>query len=555
MTLCFKSPMAVRSIFIFCILFLQLSSQKLTGFGWPLDPPFTISGNYGELRSNHFHAGIDFSTRNQVNLPVYAVADGYVSRIKVSPYGYGRCIYITHPGGKVSVYAHLSSFSIKLADIVVKEQYLQKNFEVEMFPKPNAIQVKKGEIIGLSGNSGSSTGPHLHFEIREERSETPLNVLRLLDVPDKVRPVIQSLALYSLADTTSPVFLSTHRVTSVNDSTFGLNRVLLLNEGVIGVAFSGFDRMNTSGNANNIFAAQLYLDNKLIYAHELTGVDFSESRFVNEFSEQVERTKYQKCFLPALYPAGIYTSHVRKGRIFLRDTSVHTLKLVLADEAGNKSFFACTFRTSRLTTFLPPSLNSGIFARCDRDFVFSGDRLRLFIAKGTLYNSTPLIIANNIETSSKIVIFPETNLRNAISIGFAIPASLAQKETKLVLRNGAQVTAGYVRNDSVYFDVKNLGTFHLYVDDHAPSIVLQKPHRKRKTAVRSVSFRILDKLSGISKYSIHVNDVWVLAEYDAKYDLLTYTFDESTPTGRLKVRVNAEDKVGNRAVMEYFVQR
>ena len=543
-------------IVVFYFFYFSLAAQKLSDYGWPLDPPFTISGNYGELRPNHFHAGIDFSTRNQVNLPVYSVADGYVSRIKVSPYGYGHALYITHPGGRVSVYGHLNSFSIKVAELVLKEQQLQKSFEVEILPRPQTILVRKGEIIGLSGNTGGSSGPHLHFEIRDEKSETPLNVLRLMEIPDKVRPVLQSLAVYNLADTSAPVFTGTYKMIARGDSLFGLSRTLVLDEGVIGFAFSGYDRMSSGGNANNIYAAQLYLDNTLIYGHELSGIDFSENRFVNEFSERIDRTKYQKCFMPALFPPGIYTTNLRRGRIFLRDTSVHRLKLLVWDEAGNKSVFEAGFRSTRLTGYMPPALNSDIFVKCEKDFLLLRDGIRLFIPKGTLYNSTPLVIANNISSSSRIVIFPGMNLRNAINIGFEIPVALRAKAEKLVLKNAGSVYPGLAKNDSVFFNVRSFGTFILYSDEHAPAIVYQKPHRKRRTAtVRSLSYKISDKLSGISKYSVYINDKWVLAQYDAKYDLLTYTFDEQTPSGNLNVKVLTEDRVGNIAEFQHVLVR
>src|SRR5690606_17144796 len=221
-----------------------LCSQAPDNFIFPMDTPLIISGNYGELRPNHFHAGIDFSTNNKVNLPVYAAADGYVSRIKVSPFGYGKAIYVTHPNGQVTVYAHLNSYNEKIAAIVKQEQYARKNYEVEIYPKANFIQVKKGEIIAYSGNTGGSTGPHIHFELRDEKTETPLNPLKFYSLNDTVKPTLAKIAFYDLSDTISPKYMYAFSIKNAD--------TLLLDKSIVGLAFSAFDKIEYNRKILNI---------------------------------------------------------------------------------------------------------------------------------------------------------------------------------------------------------------------------------------------------------------------------------------------------------------
>ena len=540
------------------IIFFQLCvvshrAQNQSAFIWPLDPPLSISGNYGEIRPNHFHAGIDFSTRNQVGLPVHAVADGYVSRIRVSPYGYGRCVYITHPGGNVTVYAHLNSFGLKIVDLVRREQDSLRNYEVELLPRPNTVPVTKGEIIGLSGNSGGSTGPHLHFEIRDQQTETPLNALKFYQLSDKVKPVLQHIALYSLADTCLPLILNSHRLLISGDSGYTLPRALILGEAVIGVAFAGYDKVVAGANANNIYAARLFLDSKLIYSHELNRIDFSDNRYVNEFSDQVAGIKYQKCFMPTLFPRGIYTFSDNRGRIFLKDTLVHTVRIEVRDESGNATFATFKIKTTNLSEYAGPKLESPFFVDCRKDFSLQNNGISVSIPKGTLYNCTPLIVENNIEVSSKVIVFPDVNLKSSATIGFKCkPAE--KNADKLVLRCKGVVYIGILRKDSVVFQVKNFGIFSLLTDLQPPAITPPRISKRRHPhSLKSVVFRITDNLSGIARYQVLANDKWVLAEYDAKSDQLIYYFDDSTPKGKVKFTVEVTDKVGNTSTISYYM--
>ncbi|MBA3682659.1 MAG: M23 family metallopeptidase [Bacteroidetes bacterium] len=548
-------------IVLFFVTFFSFSQNS---YHWPIDSPHVITGNYGEIRPNHFHSGIDFSTSGLMNLPVYAIEDGYVSRVKISAGGYGKNIYVTHPNGKVSVYCHLNSLNPALTDLVKKEQYAKQSFEVEIFPKNKNVKVKKGELIALSGNTGNSTGPHLHFEIRDEKTEMPLNPLQHFEVTDTILPTIQHVAFYNLADTCSPKFLNSWPVKKLkNDSLVIIKDSVILKNSILGFAFTAFDQFIPKGNPNNVYSANLFFDGKLIYSHAMNTISFEDARYVNEFSELVEKSKaekirFQKCFQPTLYPKGFYDNVFNKGRIFLMDTNFHTIKLVVFDEYGNERAVKFSVKTRKFNYYSKPSINSDVQVTCTKDFMISKNKLQIYIPANTLCYSTGLIFENTIETTGKLIILPsEANLKSTSIVGFEVPKKLLPYKTKLVLKSGSSVFNPINNKDSVFYSVRNFGWFLIDMDTLAPKVKTKQTASQIAKVKKwdSFSFVITDNLSGIYKYNLFLNDKWVIGEYDAKADLVTYYFDADTPPGNLPFRFEVEDRVGNKTIFEYVLKK
>lgn len=543
---------------IFCLVACICFAQRAS-YSWPIDSTFSITGNYGELRPNHFHAGIDISTNGKINIPIYAIADGYVSRIKVSSVGYGKALYLTHKDGNVSVYAHLTKYEEPIFDVVKKEQYAKLQFEVELLLKKNEVEIKKGQLIGYSGNSGSSTGPHLHLEIRDEGSEVPLNPFQFYKIFDTIKPTLQAIAFYNLADTCFPKFMKFVRVKKNKSNEYNLVQdTLVCNQSILGFAFAGYDQTKHNGSTNVINGASLYLDGKLIYSHSLNNIAFDEQRYVNEFAETIGQFTYQKCFLPTLYPADIYKKQINKAHIILSDTNYHAIKLVVHDENRNEQTIHCVIKTRSINYYEKPSIKSDVFVNCTEDLMIAKNKLQIFIPAKTLYHSSGLIFENTVETTGKLIILPsELNLSSTAIVGFQVPKQLLRNKTKLVLKSGASILNPINKNDSVFYSVRNFGWFQLLQDTVAPKIKTQLPAKKLKRikVINSFSFVVQDNLSGIAKYNLFLNNKWVLAEYDAKSNLLTYFFDEDTPTGNLSFKLLVEDKVGNRTTFFYLLER
>lgn len=553
----------IKSVFVFFLSFVYARSQS--SYCWPVDSPRVITGNYGELRPGHFHSGLDFSTNGKINYAVYSIEEGYVSRIKVSSVGYGKSVYVTHKDGKVSVYAHLNSYNPSIGAVVKKEQYAKQSYDIEIFPKPFSIKIKKHEYVGLSGNTGASTGPHVHFEIRDGQTETPLNPLEYFDIADTITPTITEVGFYNLSDTCSPKYLHSVRVEKSKTGDWKIKKdSIILKQGILGFAFSGYDQYVDKGNTNNIFAAKVYFDDRLIYAHTLNHIDFSDQRYVNEFSELVEKTKkdivmFQKCFVPTLFPLNLYDSYKNKGRILLTDTNFHKIKLAVNDENGNERVIEFYFKTRKLNYYSKPSINSDVKVNCKEDFMIAKNKLQIFIPANTLFYSTGLIFENTIESTGKLIILPtDANLRTTSIVGFEVPQKYKRNKSKLVLKSGSSVIPPIVNRDSVFYSVKNLGWFLIDQDTVSPKIkaVLTAAEFKKLKKTESISFNISDNLSGVFKYNLFLNDAWILGEYDAKSDLITYVFDENTPkSGALNFRLEVEDRVGNKAMLEHTVIR
>ena len=339
----FKVLIIILFLFFSKPIFSQVKINN--NFRSPIGIPIALSGNFGELRSNHFHTGIDIKTNGTINYKVYSIESGYVSRINISHWGYGKAIYIDHPNGYTSVYAHLDHFPEKIEKIIRKEQYNLKTETLTYYLDSLAIKVEEGEVIAYSGNTGGSSGPHLHFEIRETISEHPVNPqLFNFDISDNKSPVIEKLKLYFFDNKDfSPNFKEKYfnLVRKENQFFLKYDSVITLKKGFFAFGLKAFDNYDNSNNKCGIYSIEMLVDGQLKYELFFDEIDFETNREINIHKDfkayQNKREKTHKLFIHPKNDLQIYNRKLGNGLLCFKDTLLHKIKILVKDLNKNSS--------------------------------------------------------------------------------------------------------------------------------------------------------------------------------------------------------------------------
>ena len=550
---------------IFCFLFssalLAQTQYPKDYFSPPLDIPMQLSGNFGELRPNHFHAGFDFKTQQKEGLKVYASADGYVSRIKISTFGNGKTIYINHPNGYTTVYAHLQKAVGPIQDFISQTHYKEQAFEIEMYLKPGEIPIKKGEWIALSGNTGASEGPHLHYEIRDTQSEYIINPLHFgfdLGIKDTKKPTLSGLYVYPLFSTTvnksqRPIVLN---YSLQKDGTYLADKVVA--NGPIGFGITTDDYDDVSFNKNGAYSVKSFFNGHPSFGFQFDTYSFDDMRYVNALIDYAKYKKtsqrVQKLFMNSKYNLPFIMTNETKGQIIPVPNLDGLYRIEVGDYFGNTTLVSIPIQYDTTPVILPTeSTASKYLIRSTKDNIFEKDNVSVFFPAGTFYDDFTL----NFDVRDSILYLHDDSVPAHTNFIVSISNSKLSNEkidkTYIARIDGEKLIYNSTyRKDSIFSSrVKTLGKYKLVTDTLAPKISMLKPIEGKWVSQNVILLQISDSGSGIKTYNGYLNGKWVLFEYDNKTNTISHYFnDEFLLNGTNELKVIVNDAMGNSATFE-----
>ena len=526
-------------------------------FQSPLDIPLVLAGTFGELRSNHFHSGVDIKTQQRQGLPVKAIADGTVTRIKISHWGYGKVIYVAHPNGYTSVYGHLQKFGPEIEAYIKKIQYKKQSYEVEAFPDYGELKVSKGSTIAYSGNTGGSAGPHLHFEIRSSVTEKPTNPLLYgYDVRDATNPTITGLFAYPLSSG-AIINQSEERIqlnfTKQTDGGFLADKVSAI--GTIGIGFDGFDRQDMAANKNGVYAVQQTVNGKVYCEYDFETFSFGETRYINTLIDYGYfgkfRQRIQKCFKEPYNRLGIYKTLYNDGKIDIEEGFSYNVELTISDIEGNAIKVVIPVEGKREPAKIQrENAVTENFIIADKPNNFDLGAAKVYFPASTFYENFYIDLKKGTDTVA--IHNNSVAAHRNFTISFDATKFTPEEKRQLFIAHldedlKPEYSKTFKRDGSFTTRTRTLGTYTLAKDSIAPTI---KPKNFKERQWLSnysyLSLEISDDLSGINTYEATLNGRWILMEYEPKTNTITYDFDDGVVNDtQCELKVIVTDNVGN----------
>ncbi len=560
-----------KFLFLFLItgsLYAQ-SEYPQDYFRNPLDITLVLSGTFGELRSSHFHSGLDIKTQQKQGLKVYSAAEGYVSRIKISHFGYGKAIYVTHPNGYTTVYGHLQKFSERLEKYIKECQYDKESFEVEVFPSTEELIIEPNEVIAFSGNTGGSGGPHLHFEIRDNQ-ERPMNPMLFgFDVKDSKAPFVS--AMYAYPKDENAIINGKNeriplRLIPQKSGDYEVEKITAY--GNIGFGVTSYDKQDLAPNNNGVSNIQTFFNGNKSLEIDFKRFSFSESKHIKRLIDyeyfKSKRSRIQKLFIQKNNPLSLYKDAFDDGYISVEDSTSSVFKVRIRDYKQNETWVTIPVKGKyKIKEKEETEGNKDIEGRSQKTLIYSDQpttlesgNIKVNFYKNTLYDDTYI----NFKVNSDTLHLHEDNipLQKNFYINYDLSNYKTEHQDKIYI---ARLYGYYKKPYYVYTKrkgnilsagSKEFGTYTLAMDMEAPTIKpINFQDKKWLSKYRYLKVKIEDKLSGISKYRATVNGEWILMEYDYKTKTLTHDFNDNTVKDtKNELKIIVTDNVGNSSTFE-----
>ncbi|WP_296316848.1 M23 family metallopeptidase [Winogradskyella sp. UBA3174] len=553
------------------ILYLFLISSSLYAqseypqdyFRNPLDIPTVLAGTFAELRSTHFHGGLDIKTQQKQGLKVYASAKGYVSRIKISHFGYGKAIYITHPNGYTTVYGHLQKFSKRLEAYIKECQYDKETFEVEVFPNTQELLIEENEVIAYSGNTGGSSGPHLHFEIRDNE-ERPMNPMLFgFDVKDTKPPYISGIYAYT-KDENSVVNGETKRIPlrliPNKNGNYDVEKITAY--GGIGFGVVSFDKQDLAPNNNGVSNIQTFFNGNKSLEIDFKRFSFDESKHIKRLVDyeyyKTKKSKIQKLFIQKNNPLSLYKDAYDNGYIKIEDSTSSVYKIRIRDYKQNETWVSIPIqgKFEHIEKEEITENSDKFLIYSDKTTILESDNVSVSFYANTVYDD--VLIDFKVKSDTLHLHEDKIPLQKNFYINYDVTNYKTEHQDKIFIARlyGYYKRPGYVRTkrkgNILSAGSKTFGTYTIAMDTVSPKIKpINFQDKKWLSKYRYLKVKIEDELSGISKYRASVNGNWILMEYDYKTKTLIHDFnDNMIKDTKNELKIIVTDNVGNSSTFE-----
>ncbi|MBR5475242.1 MAG: M23 family metallopeptidase [Bacteroidaceae bacterium] len=541
-------------LLLYCALFAVAQSDSVIR---PMSVPVLLSGNFAELRSNHFHSGLDFKTQGAIGKPIYSIFDGSIVRAIVSPGGYGRAVYVKHNNGYMTVYAHLDKFIPAIAKAVREAQYNGEVFAVDLSFAPGEHPVKRGDIIGYSGNSGYSFGPHLHFELRSSDGEHLVNPMRYYRqaVSDNKAPVAYSLAVAPRTGCGSVNGAAESVLCRVVN---GVVADTVNVWGTVGFSVKADDFMDNTRNKYGVYSLQLIVDDSLRFKSRSDEFPIADTRFINACVDYELYDKgagwYVRTHSLPNNPLGFFASDNSKGWLKVDEERIYNVECRLADYHGNTSSCRVAVRGKR--ECVQPVDSVGYYLYWFMNNVVECDGARLRVPMGELFDNTVVSVKKEESPGGYSACYNFNDrpfaLKKSASLSIELLTEQLLPEEKYYIKKvtakGSSSVGGTLRDGWVTANISSSGCFEIDVDTVAPKLLPIK--EKSWSRNGKIIFLLNESGSGLKSFKGYIDGRFVLFEYSSKSGRLVCDLRrEKISRGKHMLELYVSDCAGNENVI------